>query len=342
MIVGWLRIDEREYMMKTGWKRQAVSWIQTFIFPVVLWIVMDLIVMSKGGNNIFATMTSVQDIFQSSVLQGLVAIAVALPLSGGRWDFAPGAIMVLTGIIAGNLAIRYQWGIGMLVLMSILIAVLLALFEGMAYIVFRVPTMIVSLGIVMLYEAVSGLIFDGAGVRLFMYEELAVLARQPYCYIVLVIVLAAFWALMKYTKFGFDTRSLGNNALLAVNNGVNEKKTIMLTYLVVGILLGIASLINASKAVIAPASNLSSATLMFSSMGAVLVGLYLSRFSNMALGILAGTLSMSIFSKGLTVYGLPGSLNNIILGIFIVVFMGITTNMEYLKRKLRRNKMQEA
>lgn len=329
-------------MMKTGWKKQAVSWIQTFIFPVVLWLVMDLIVMSKGGSNIFATVASVQDIFQSSVMQVLIAIAVALPLSGGRWDFAPGAIMVVTGIIAGNIVVKYHLGLVMLVVLSIAVAVLLAMFEGIVYIVFRVPTMIVSLGIVMLYEAVSGLIFDGAGVRLFMYEELAVLSRQPYCYLVLVIILIAFWALMKYTKFGFDTRSLGSNALLAVNNGVNEKKTILLTYLVVGILLGVASLLNASKAVVAPASNLSSAMLMFSSMGAVLVGLYLSRFSNMALGILAGTLSMTIFTKGLTVYGLPGALNNIILGIFIIGFMGITTNMEYLKGKIRRKKMQEA
>ncbi len=326
--------------MKTGWKRQAVSWVQTFIFPVVLWIVMDLIVMSKGGSNIFATMASIQDIFQSSVQQALVAIAVALPLSGGRWDYAPGAIMVVTSIIAGNIAINFQLGIGMLIVLSIVIAVLLAMFEGLVYIAFRVPTMIVSLGIVMLYEAASGLLYHGEGVRLFIYEDLAVLARQPYCYLVLVIVLTAFWALMKYTKFGFDARSLGNHALLAVNNGVNEKKTILLTYLMVGILLGIASLINASKAVIAPASNLSSAMLMFSSMGAVLVGLYLSRFSNMALGILGGTLSMSVFTKGLTVYGLPGSLNNIILGIFIVVFMGITTNMEYLKGKLKGNRLQ--
>lgn len=71
-------------------------------------------------------------------------------------------------------------------------------------------------------------------------------------------------------------------------------------------------------------------------MGAVLVGLYLSRFSNMALGIFAGTISMSVFSKGLTAYGLPGSLNNIILGVFIVVFMGITTNWTYLTGKLKR------
>ncbi len=325
--------------MKNQMKKQINILIKTFIFPISLWVVFALLIQLKGGDsNLFVTQATMKDIFQTSVLTTIIALAVALPLSGGRWDFGVGAIMVLTAIIAGNIAINHHMGLGMLFVLSIGIAVVLSVFEGVIYLIFRVPTMIVSLGIVMLYEALSGILFDGSGVRLFMYPKLSILATQPYCYIVLAVVLVFFWALMKYTKFGFDSRSLGNNAVLAVNNGVKEKKNIILTYLIVGVLIGIASLLNASKAVIAPESNLSSTYLMFSSMGAVLVGLYLSRFSNMALGIFAGTATMGIFSKGLNLYGMPASLNNIILGVFIVVFMGCTTNWQQLVRIfLRKN-----
>lgn len=323
--------------MNNKMKRQAIRLLQTFIFPITLWLLFAILIELKGGNNLFVTEASFKDIFQTSVLSAITAIAVALPLSGGRWDFGAGSIMVLTGIIAGNLAIEYGLNLMVLILLCIVISVLLSLFEGILYISFRVPTMIISLGIVMLYEALSGLLFDGSGVRLFMYPNLALLGTQPYCYIVLAIVIIIFWGLMKYTKYGYDARSLGNNALLAVNNGVKEKKNILTTYLIVGVLLGIGALLNASKAVVAPEANLSSTYLMFSSMGAVLVGLYLSRFSNMALGIFSGTIAMSIFSKGLTVYGMPSSLNNIILGIFIIIFMGITTNMEQIFRFLKNN-----
>ncbi len=318
------------------------SLLQTFAFPIFMWVFFAILIELKVENNIFVSAASFQDIFQTSTTSVIIAIAVALPLSGGRWDFGPGAIMVVTSIVAGNLAIEHNMGIGMLLVLSVVIAVGLALFEGSIYLIFKVPTMIVSLGIVMLYEAISGLIYDGSGVRLFMYEDLSILARQPYCYIITAIVLLGFWILMKYTKFGYDSRSLGNNAALSINNGVNEKKNIMLTYLVVGILLGIASLMNASKAVVAPQSNLGSTFLMFSSMGAVLVGLYLARFSNMALGILSGTIAMTILSKGLTVYGMPSSLNNIILGVFIVVFMGYTTNVEIMKEYVSRIRRKKA
>lgn len=326
---------------KKKMKKKSINVIRTFIFPVVIWLFFAILIQLKGGTNIYVSAASIQDIFQTSSLSVIIAIGVALPLSGGRWDFAPGAIMVVTGIIAGNIAINNHIGVIGLIGLSLLIAVALSLFEGMIYILFRVPTMIVSLGIVMLYEAVSGLLYDGSGVRLFMYEDLSVLARQPYCYIVMALVLLTFWILMKYTKFGFDTKSLGSNALLAVNNGVNEKKNILLTYLVVGLFLGVAALMNASKAVVAPESNLSSTNLMFSSMGAVLVGLYLSKYINMSLGLLSGTIAMSALSKGLTVYGMPSSLNNIILGIFIVVFMGCTTNMEALRNILKKSLQRE-
>lgn len=317
-------------------KKGIVNIIKTFLFPVVVWLFFAALIQLKGGNNIYVSRASIQDIFQSSALNVIIAIAVALPLFGGRWDFAPGATMVITGIIAGNIAINNHLGILGLCFLSLVIAVLLSLFEGGVYLLFRVPTMIVSLGIVMLYEAVSGLLYDGSGVRLFMYEELSILARQPYCYIIMILVLVVFWVLMKYTKFGFDTKSLGSNPLLAVNNGVNEKKNILLTYLVVGVFLGVAALLNASKAVVAPESNLSSTNLVFGAMGAVLVGLYLANYTNMSMGLLSGTLAMSALSKGLTVYGMPSSLNNIILGVFIAVFMGCTTNQEVILKFLRK------
>lgn len=315
-------------------KKTITNLARTFIFPIVVWLFFAALIEVHGGKNIYVSLASMKDIMQTSCLNVIVAVAVALPLSGGRWDFAPGSIIVLTGIIAGNLVIEHHLGLIGLVIVSLLIATLLALFEGVLYVSFKVPTMIISLGIVMLYEALSGLLYDGSGVRLFMYEDLAIFARQPYCYVLMAIVLIVFWFVMKYTKFGFDTRSLGNNALLAINNGVNEKKNIMLTYLIVGLLLGVAAILNASKAVVAPEADLSSTNLMFSSMGAVLVGLFLAKYSNMSLGLLSGTIAMSALSKGLTVYGLPASLNNIILGLFIIVFMGCTTNLDTIKQIL--------
>lgn len=315
-------------------RKNAYKIFCTFVFPIVMWCFFAILIQGVKGDNIFISLTSFEDIMQTSVMSFIVAIAVALPLSGGRWDFAPGTIIVLSGILAGNIAVNNDMGLIGLILLSLGIAMVLALFEGILYIAFKVPTMIISLGIVMLYEALSGIVYDGSGIRLYMYEDLSILARRPYCYFIMLFVLIMFWFIMKYTKFGYDSRSLGSHALLAVNNGVKEKKNILLTYVVVGFLLGIASILNASKAVVVPAMNLSSTSIMFSSMGAVLVGLFLAKYSNMAMGILSGTIAMEVFAKGLVVLGTPNSLKNIIMGSFIILFMGITINGDKIKHML--------
>ncbi|WP_238654140.1 ABC transporter permease [Paenibacillus piscarius] len=304
--------------------------LQTFLFPVAVYLILLLItlMMDRSG---YATSGAFDRIIRSSVLTTIIAYAIALPLSGGRWDFAPGIIIVLSGIIGSNLAIDAGGGPLLLLLLTVAVAVVLSLVEGALYLVVRVPTIIVSLGIVMVYEALSGVVFGGGGTQLYMHSGLTVFARAPWVYLVLAVIMVLFYILLGRTRFGYDTRSLAANPRLAVTMGVNEKRNIMLTYLVVGVLLGVAAVINASTVLVSPANNLSSTALMFSSMGPVLVGLYLARFSNLPLGIFAGALGMNALSYGMVILGIDSSIQTVNLGVFIVAFMGYTSNSERIR-----------
>jgi ribose transport system permease protein len=158
------------------------------------------------------------------------------------------------------------------------------------------------------------------------------LSQAPWCYLLLGVVLVALYLLLYKTRFGSNSKSLGNSARLAINAGINEKKNIALTYVVVGILLGIAALLNACNSQITAASNLSSTTLMFSSMGPVLIGLFLANYSNIPWGIFIGSLGMSIMTYGLTSFGIDGAIVTIITGAVLVLIMAYTTNQQQLAR----------
>lgn len=303
------------------------SIVKTFIFPLVVYGIILAITLIAGESG-YMSAGALDRIIRSSVLTTIIAYAIALPLSGGRWDFAPGIIIILSGIVGSNLAIQFDLGPIGLLLITIAVAVVLSLIEGLVYILVRVPTIIVSLGVVMVYEALSGIVFNGSGAQLFMYPNLSILAKSPYIYAILLLVMVFFYYILTYTKFGFDTKSLSVNPRLAVSMGVKENRNIMLTYLVVGLLLGVAGVLNASTVLVTPANNLASTTLMFSSMAPVLVGLYLAKFSNMALGIFSGALAMNAFSYGMVVLGINGSLQTIVLGAFIVLFMAYTVRSE--------------
>lgn len=303
--------------------------LKAMIFPIIMYVAFLIITLICGKSGYFSINTA-KYIFSQSVISTIIALAIAIPLSGGRWDFATGTIVVLGGIIGCNIAIQMGTGVFGLILITVLVSIVLAVIEGALYIFLRVPTMIVSLGVVMLYEALSGILFDGSGVQLYVYENLAVVGQAPWSYIILAVVLAVVWFLLYRTTFGYNTRSLGRNAKLAINNGVNEKKNIMLTYVLVGALLGAAAVLNACKGNVAPASNLSSTSLMFSSMGPVLVGLFLSNYSNLPFGVFMGAIGMTSMSYGMVVVGIDGSIQTIVLGIIIVLIMAYTTNQAKL------------
>lgn len=315
--------------------KKLTNLLKTFLFPIAIYILILIVtmLMSKSG---YASAGAFDRIVRGSVLTTITAYAIALPLSGGRWDFAPGIIIILSGIVGSNLAIQLGAGPLALLVFTVAAAVVLSALEGLLYLWIRVPTIIVSLGVVMVYEALSGIVFGGSGTQLYMYSDLTIFARSPWIYIVLALIMVLFYLLLTYTKFGYDTRSLAANPRLAVNSGVKEKRNIFTTYLVVGVLLGVAAVINASTVLVSPAGNLSSTSLMFSSMGPVLVGLYLARFSNLPLGIFAGALGMNALSYGMVVMGVDSSLQTVIVGIFIVGFMGYTSNQETIRAYLNR------
>ncbi|GIO37948.1 sugar ABC transporter permease [Paenibacillus antibioticophila] len=323
--------------MQASMLKWAVNLLKTFMFPIAVYlsILIITLLMSKTG---YVSFGAFDRIVRGSVLTTITAYAIALPLSGGRWDFAPGIIIMLAGIIGSNLTIDLGLGPVMLLAITMAVAILLSLFEGLLYVWIRVPTIIVSLGVVMMYEAISGVVYGGSGTQLFMHANLTIFARSPWIYILLAVVMVLFYYLLGHTKFGYDTRSLSANPRLAVNMGVKEKKNILLTYLVVGALLGISAVINASTVLVSPAGNLSSTALMFSSMAPVLMGLHLAQFTNLPLGIFAGALGMNALSYGMVVMGINSSLQTVVIGVFIVVFMAYTTNQERIRTYLNRTK----
>lgn len=319
-------------LMKSHNRKVILGYLSTLIFPALMWVLFAIVALIAGKASFFSAFT-ISSIFRSSVLSCIVGLAIAIPMYGGRWDFAPGTIATLGGIIGVNIGMRLQWNVFGVLLLCIIVCVVLALIEAAAYLLLRVPNMIVSLGVVMVYEALTGILFGGQGANLFNAQadyvnNLLLLSQAPWCYLLLAVVLILLYILLYKTRFGSNTKSLGNHARLAINAGVNEKRNIVWTYVVVGALLGVAALLNACNAQIAAASNLSSTTLMFSSMGPVLIGLFLAGYSCLPWGLFMGSLGMSVMTYAMTSFGIDGAIVTIITGAIIVLIMAYTTNQQ--------------
>jgi ribose transport system permease protein len=125
---------------KTGYfKRYAM----TLLFPLGMYAVFALITLIIGNTSFFTGYTT-EGIIHDTVENTIIALAIAIPLSGGRWDFGPGAIIMLGAIIGGNLGMQLHMGTFGVLLCCVAACMLLALIEAVFYVTLRVPNMIIS------------------------------------------------------------------------------------------------------------------------------------------------------------------------------------------------------
>jgi ribose transport system permease protein len=99
-----------------------------------------------------------------------------------------------------------------------------------------------------------------------------------------------------------------------------------MTYIIGGAFLGISSILMVSNmGTINPKINMASMSQVFTPMMGVMIGLFL-RSCNTVIGVFIGELSITIVSTGLVAIGLESRLQNVIVGIFLLIFMSIQIN----------------
>ena len=113
-------------------KRTALGYLKTLLFPVIMWLLFLVITACGGNAGTYVSANGFDYIFRQSILPTVVGLAIVIPLSGGRWDFATGTIAVLGAIIGGNIGVMISENVFVVLLCCIASCIVLALIEGVA------------------------------------------------------------------------------------------------------------------------------------------------------------------------------------------------------------------
>lgn len=301
-------------------KNLILNIVKSILIPVIVYLFFKVI----AGNR-FGSSRGMMMIFRQAVPSVILAYAMTTNMLMGMMDLSVGAIMLVSGIIAGNLTIRLGTGIPGLVIGCVIVSLAMLMLNYYFYRKFKVPYMVLAIGVVLIYETLSRLIFGGKGVMLpFQMNKLA---QSPYCFIIMAIVFVVFYVVYNFTTFGHDVRALGNGGAVASDAGVIKDKIQFLSFLFSGILLGVASVMNIStKGILTVVANMESVTPVFDAMMGILLGFFLSRFCNLSFGILIGIISMKMLNSGLVAMGLSTTVMEIATGIFLLVILAISSN----------------
>ena len=263
----------------------------------------------------------------------------------GNWDFSIGARIVLAMILAGQLAMTLPLGIPGFILFAVVISLVLGVVVGLVYKFLRIPTLIASIGICLIFESLTRIIFNGGGVHL--TQDLMTLGSSPWDLIAFAVCFALAAFVYYKRKLGYNVRAVGSNPTVAQTNGINAVNTKTMALIVSGLFAGLYCVLSLSKSGVTSAvsGTLGSATTVFDAMMCVLIGMAICGKGNIIFSIYSGALITQILKMGMTAIGLPTTYNKVVIAVFVVLFMVYSSKSEAIKQffgRLRKKKPVES
>ena len=323
-------------------KKIAKNIVMTIAIPVITYVFF-FVACNLWGAEGFGVGADFTTIIYTTLYTGLIALAMSYNLTCGRFDYSVGSVIILSAIIGGNLAKENHWGPWPMFFTIVVIAMILGLISGLAYVLIKIPPMVVSIGITMIYEA-FGLLYNRAkGIKMIGNPAL-IFAKPPYSYLIVGVALVILIFLFNFTKFGYQWRMLRSGQKISVDIGINEKKNAVICYVIAGALLGVAAAMYLSKyGMMSPEVGLTSSTFFMSAFLPLFIGGAIEKYSDKNIGVMIGAFTQAIITAGFGKLGFSSSLQTVLNGVIVMAFLVYTSNAhKFVIAKLHKAKLARA
>lgn len=294
----------------------------TLMLPAGMFFAM-MILCYSNGKMYYGTWLMWQTLMVDIAVSVTCALGIGLQFKNGRFDFSGGAIMLIAGIVAGNQAKNHGNNMTLLLALCMGICIVLSMLVAVLYVYGRLPIIIATIGMALLYEAVTCLLYGGTGINLVSNMSLRKFSTFPYVLIPLGLAVLVYTLYSYFTVTGKESVLLANNQQAAVNIGINEKKNVLISYFYSGILFGLATIIWVAKDMHgASFSSLTTVGELFSNILPVFIGLMLVNFCGDTIGIIMGSVTLCLLSyalKAVFANDMGSAISTIITGIFILL-----------------------
>lgn len=305
--------------------------------PVITAVFLQGICMANGRSMI-SNMVSFNNFVVYTAIIMITTIALSINLNSGRFDFSLGSMSILSSVLAAKISYSILGGASgsapLMLVLTILFGMLFGLISGLLYIALRIPPIITSLGVTLIYEGVVFTLTEGRYVMKEVQNTSMTGFTSHWIYAVLLIVavLVVCIVLFDYTTFGYDYNALKNGQKVAVNTGIREVANAIACYVICGGLMGIVGFLNAARnaTINGGQLNFGSISIMFTAFLPMFIGSYIGRYTNEKIGFLFAGLCMSMLNSTFAVFAneVNSSMQAIINALLLVLFLIYLSNEE--------------
>lgn len=293
---------------------------KAFILPVACYLI--FLVLSNGT---FGTVATLTNNAVKSVSPILLAYGVLLLVVEGNMDMSIGAQVYLTAIIGANLAKMWGWGIVGIISICIVVSVIICLIKAIVNYYLNVSYNLLSIGYLLWLECMTYFIFDAKGA--IVVGDVTKIARVPYCLIFLAIGFIAIHFIWSRTVVASHIRAISTNPARARLAGIDINKDEFKAIMLGSVFIGFSSVFFlTNNGLVQSVLNMTSLQLCFDAMVAVFIALSLQRYVSLPIGVVIGVFTIKMLGTGILSLGIPAYVQNIVTGVFLLVFMGISLN----------------
>jgi ribose/xylose/arabinose/galactoside ABC-type transport system permease subunit len=216
---------------------------------VLLVCILLLFAAVGAANPRFLAQNNLQSIFLGNAYIAVAAIGMSMVIISGNIDIAVGSLIGVLATLSGSLAVA-GWPVAVSWLVPVLFGVLVEGLIGLAVAYLRIPSIVVTLGMLSILKGGLISVTGGAwinnlpaGYHLAQLRPLGV--PMPVWFMLVLTVLAAWW--MRYAALGRAIYAVGGNPEAARLAGIPLRRTVVGVFLIHGAFAGIAAVLFATQ-----------------------------------------------------------------------------------------------
>lgn len=209
----------------------------------------------------FATRDNLKQIVVQAAVVAILACGQTAVIISGNIDLSVGAVMAFSGVMAALAMTRYGVGVGGGVLIACLSGLLLGTLNGLVTAYGRIPSFIVTLGMMGIMRGVAGILSGSVaigglpdGFLVFGFGELFGGPTRdgiPYAALMMAAAAVGVHLLLSRTRWGRALYAMGGNQEAARLSGIPLARMTTLVFALSGLLAGFASIVYVARASVA-------------------------------------------------------------------------------------------
>ena len=189
---------------------------------------------------------AIRDVLEQSTVMLIMATGTTIVLISGNLDLSVGSLLALVTVIVGSLLLAGS-PVWVAVVVGLVAGAVCGIINGLLVVKTRVPTLIVTLGTLMIFRGFANMIGTGKDMSRFpdSFKVLGGGFTGPF--IITLVTVLIMWFILSKTKFGFGAYAIGGNAEVARLSGIPVQMSVVLVYILSGLAAALAAIVQTSR-----------------------------------------------------------------------------------------------